>query len=58
LTNNSSSSSRAEVEPFISKMEQERPSKLRRFANYVAVQSEPGLTNAQLMLTNFDLKPG
>ena len=39
-------------------MEVEKPSKLRRFADKVAVQSEPGLTNAQLMLTNFDLKPG
>lgn len=24
----------------------------------LAVSSEPGLTNAQLMLTNYDLKPG
>jgi len=47
-----------EADPFIAKMEVEKPSKFRRFANKVAVQSEPGLTNAQLMLTNFDLKPG
>ena len=28
------------------------------FANKIAVESEPGLTNAQLLLTNHDLKPG
>lgn len=39
-------------------MEVEKPSKFRRFADKVAVKSEPGLTSAQLMLTNFDLKPG
>lgn len=26
--------------------------------NKLAVTSEPGLTNAQLMLTNHDLRPG
>ncbi|KAL2142657.1 hypothetical protein VTI28DRAFT_871 [Corynascus sepedonium] len=35
----------------------ERPSAFRRFADKVAVESEPGLTRAQLMLTNHDLKP-
>ena len=28
------------------------------FARKLAVESEPGLTNAQLLLTNHDLKPG
>ena len=35
-----------------------KPSKVRDLARKLAVSSEPGLTNAQLMLTNFDLKPG
>ncbi|AEO60727.1 hypothetical protein MYCTH_2310258 [Thermothelomyces thermophilus ATCC 42464] len=35
----------------------ERPGVLRRLANKVAVDSEPGLTSAQMMLTNHDLKP-
>ena len=39
-------------------MEKIRESKVARIANKLAVSSEPGLTNAQLMLTNFDLKPG
>ena len=39
-------------------MEKLHDSKLSHFLNKVAVNSEPGLTNAQLMLTNFDLKPG
>ena len=39
-------------------MEKIRDSKVARIANKLAVTSEPGLTNAQLMLTNFDLKPG
>ena len=39
-------------------MEKIRESKVARIANKLAVTSEPGLTNAQLMLTNFDLKPG
>ena len=39
-------------------MEKLRDSKVARIANKLAVSSEPGLTNAQLMLTNFDLKPG
>ena len=39
-------------------MEKLRESKVARIANKLAVSSEPGLTNAQLMLTNFDLKPG
>lgn len=39
-------------------MEKIRESKIARIANKLAVTSEPGLTYAQLMLTNFDLKPG
>ncbi|KAL2171501.1 hypothetical protein VTG60DRAFT_2669 [Thermothelomyces hinnuleus] len=35
----------------------ERPGVLRRLANKVAVESEPGLTSAQMMLINHDLKP-
>ncbi|KAJ9149017.1 Uracil permease [Pleurostoma richardsiae] len=31
--------------------------RLRRWANKLAVDSEPGLTTAQLLLTNHDLKP-
>ncbi|KAK3312360.1 uracil permease-like protein [Apodospora peruviana] len=39
-------------------MEEQKPvSRLRRIGDKLAVDSEPGLTNAQLMLTNFDLKP-
>src|SRR5688572_16094040 len=32
-------------------------SRTARWANKLAVESEPGLTNTQLMLTNHDLKP-
>ena len=39
-------------------MEKPRTSKARRVFDKLAVESEPGLTNGQLMLTNFDLKPG
>ena len=42
---------------FISIMEKVRQSKFARFVDKLAVESEPGLTNAQLMLANFDLKP-
>ncbi|KAK3307125.1 permease for cytosine/purines, uracil, thiamine, allantoin-domain-containing protein [Chaetomium strumarium] len=35
----------------------EEPSFFRRVADKLAVEAEPGLTNAQLMLTNHDLKP-
>jgi hypothetical protein len=31
---------------------------VRRFVDKIAVDSEPGLSNAQLMLTNDDLRPG
>ena len=31
--------------------------KAKMWARKLAVESEPGLTNAQLMLTNHDLKP-
>lgn len=30
----------------------------RRFVDKLAVSSEPGLSNAQLMLVNHDLRPG
>ncbi|KAK4155835.1 permease for cytosine/purines, uracil, thiamine, allantoin-domain-containing protein [Chaetomidium leptoderma] len=33
------------------------PNSLRRLVDKLAVESEPGLTSAQLMLTNHDLKP-
>jgi hypothetical protein len=33
-------------------------SNLRWVLDKVAVESEPGLTNAQMMLTNSDLRPG
>jgi hypothetical protein len=39
-------------------MEKTHESKFRYYARKLAVESEPGLTNAQLMLTNHDLKPG
>lgn len=39
-------------------MEKLENSRLAYFANKMVVSSEPGLTNAQLMLHNFDLKPG
>lgn len=39
-------------------MEKVKDSKVARFVDKLAVPSEPGLTNAQLMLTNHDLKPG
>ena len=39
-------------------MERLQRSKVRYYADKLAVESEPGLTNAQLMLTNHDLKPG
>ncbi|KAK4233518.1 permease for cytosine/purines, uracil, thiamine, allantoin-domain-containing protein [Achaetomium macrosporum] len=35
----------------------EKPSFIRRVADKLAIEAEPGLTNAQLMLTNHDLKP-
>ena len=61
---NSPTSSRHHYQPrrstncISSIMEKIRESKVARIANKLAVTSEPGLTNAQLMLTNFDLKPG
>lgn len=39
-------------------MEKVKDSKVARIVDKLAVSSEPGLTNAQLMLTNYDLKPG
>jgi len=39
-------------------MEKIKDTKIARFVDKLAVSSEPGLTNAQLMLTNYDLKPG
>lgn len=38
-------------------MEKVRDSKAIRWADKLRVNAEPGLTNAQLMLTNDDLKP-
>ena len=61
---NSPTSSRHHYQPrrsssrIAATMEKIRESKVARIANKLAVTSEPGLTNAQLMLTNFDLKPG
>ena len=39
-------------------MEKASPSKFTHFLEKLEASSEPGLTNAQLMLTNDDLKPG
>jgi hypothetical protein len=40
-------------------MAETEPSAVRRFLNKIAVkETEPGLTTAQLMLINEDLKPG
>ncbi len=39
-------------------MEKVKSSKLAHLVDKLAVESEPGLTNAQLMLNNHDLKPG
>lgn len=39
-------------------MDRLKRSKARYYADKLAVDAEPGLTNAQLMLTNHDLKPG
>ena len=39
-------------------MEEIKTSKFALVVDKLAVASEPGLTNAQLMLTNHDLKPG
>lgn len=38
-------------------MEKVKRSKVAHWANKLAVESEPGLTTAQLMLYNHDLKP-
>ena len=39
-------------------MEKVKQTKVVRLIDKLAVSSEPGLTNSQLMLTNHDLKPG
>ena len=39
-------------------MEKIKRSKGAQLFDKLAVESEPGLTNAQLLLTNHDLKPG
>lgn len=39
-------------------MEKVKDTKIGYWADKLAVESEPGLTNAQLMLNNHDLKPG
>ena len=38
-------------------MEKVKSTKIAHFVDKIAVESEPGLTNAQLMLNNHDLKP-
>jgi NCS1 family nucleobase:cation symporter-1 len=39
-------------------MEETKPtSKVRRLADKLAVEQEPGLNTSQLMLMNYDLKP-
>jgi NCS1 family nucleobase:cation symporter-1 len=38
-------------------MDQSRGARLRRWGDKLAVENEPGLNTAQLMLTNLDLKP-
>lgn len=39
-------------------MEKLKHSKVSHYVDKLAVPAEPGLTHAQLMLTNHDLKPG
>jgi hypothetical protein len=39
-------------------MEKVKSTKFAHFVDKLAVESELGLTNAQLMLNNHDLKPG
>lgn len=39
-------------------MEKVKNTKIAYWSDRLAVESEPGLTNAQLMLNNHDLKPG
>lgn len=39
-------------------MEKVKATRVAHFVDKLAVESEPGLTNAQLMLHNHDLKPG
>lgn len=39
-------------------MEKVKETRLAHLVDKLAVESEPGLTNAQLMLNNHDLKPG
>lgn len=39
-------------------MEKVKSTRLAHLVDKLAVESEPGLTNAQLMLNNHDLKPG
>lgn len=39
-------------------MEKLKASKAQHYIDKLAVPAESGLTNAQLMLTNHDLKPG
>lgn len=46
------------VDQIIAAMEKVQDSKFARIVDKLAVSSEPGLSNAQLMLTNEDLKPG
>lgn len=39
-------------------MESTKRTRAARLMDKLAIESEPGLSNAQLMLTNHDLKPG
>jgi hypothetical protein len=43
--------------PFAEAMEKSRRARFANLADRLATDSEPGLTNAQLMLANHDLKP-
>lgn len=54
-----------DVQPFlrpyspavVAEMEKVKSSRVAHYANKLAVENEPGLTNTQLLLTNYDLKP-
>ncbi len=54
----SSTSSPEKSNRIVAIMEKVQGSKVAHVVDKLAVTSEPDLTNAQLMLTNFDLKPG
>ena len=58
LPSSSSSRHTPKYSYFLAAMEKISNSKVGRFAKKLEVENEDGLTNAQLMLTNHDLKPG